>query len=97
MMMIGGGAGAAHMKVVHLFEEAPRALVEAYPLAGPLLPMIKALPNLALLNDLLLLGVLHPVGVVLVLAMHLHTLQMRTSRNAFGSVSPESVRYGYHV
>lgn len=80
--MTGRGAGAAHMKVVRLSDEA-LVLVEAYLLAGPLLPVIKALSNAALLNGLLLLEVLHPVVVVLVLVAHLHAAQMRIRGNAF--------------
>lgn len=85
-MMTGGGAGAAHMKVVHLFDEA-LVPVEAYLLAGLLLPVIKALSNAALLNGLLLLEVLHPVVDVLVLVVHLHAAQMRNRGNAHMPVS----------
>jgi len=61
--------------VLHLFGIA-LVLVGACLLAGPLLPVIKALLN-AELNNLHLHEVFHPVVAVLILVVHLHAAQMR--------------------
>lgn len=51
-------------------------LEEAFLLAGPPLRVNKALLNAALLCDLRLLEVFHPVVAVVFLVAHLHTVWM---------------------
>jgi len=75
-MMTEGGAGAALLTVLPPVDIA-LVLEEAYLLTGPPLHVNAAQLNAALLSDLQLLEVFHPVVAVVFLVAHLHAARMR--------------------
>lgn len=100
-MMTEGGAGAALLTVLPLVDVA-LVLEEAYLLAGPPLHVNKALLNAALLSDLQLLEVFHPVVAVVFLVAHLYAARMRINGVVLSpelplkhaGISSEEVHYG---